>query len=457
MLENIKSFYFYKIIFSFINEKKKLKIAKYNKKIQNKIDINLTNYKIFSDRYIVYEINGKGKEYNSYTHKLIFEGEFKNGERNGKGKEYDYLGKVEFEGEYLNGEKNGKGKEYSLDDIIFEGEYLNGEKNGKGIKYISRDKIEFEGEYKDGKKWSGKEYDLKEPVFYELKDGKGFFKQYYRDYFFEGEYYNGERNGKGKEYNYGRNVLLFEGEYLNDKRWNGKGYDLFNKNIYILKNGNGFMKEYDFEERIKFEGEYLNGERNGKGKEYDRGSLSFIGEYLNGKRNGKGKEYYYNDLIFEGEYLNGKRNGKGKGYGVLSHITYEGNYSNGKESGNGKLYNQKGELIFEGEFLYGKKIKGKAFIHGILEYEGEYLYDAKWNGKGYDKNGNIIYELKNGNGNVREYNNEGKLIYEGEYLKGRKNGKGIEYGDITGLKHEGIFENGKFIDGIISFEEYEIN
>ena len=141
----------------------------------------------------------------------------------------------------------------------------------------------------------------------------------------------------------------------------------------------------------------------------------------------------------------------------MSHITYEGNYSNGKESGNGKLYNQKGELIFEGEFLYGKKIKGKAFIHGILEYEGEYLYDAKWNGKGYDKNGNIIYELKNGNGNVREYNNEGKLIYEGEYLKGRKNGKGIEYGDITGLKHEGIFENGEFIDGIISFEEYEIN
>ena len=30
------------------------------------------------------------------------------------------------------------------------------------------------------------------------------------------------------------------------------------------------------------------------------------GEYLNGKRNGKGKEYYDNgDLKFEGEYLNG--------------------------------------------------------------------------------------------------------------------------------------------------------
>ena len=34
---------------------------------------------------------------------------------------------------------------------------------------------------------------------------------------------------------------------------------------------------------------------------------------LNGERNGKGKEYYGNDkLEYEGEYLNGERNGKGK-------------------------------------------------------------------------------------------------------------------------------------------------
>ena len=50
----------------------------------------------------------------------------------------------------------------------------------------------------------------------------------------------------------------------------------------------------------------------GKGKEYNYdGDLIFEGEYLNGKRNGKGKEYDYYDgkLIFEGEYLNGKRKG----------------------------------------------------------------------------------------------------------------------------------------------------
>ena len=48
-----------------------------------------------------------------------------------------------------------------------------------------------------------------------------------------------------------------------------------------------------FSDKLEYEGEYLNGERNGKGKEYNNdGELIFEGEYLNGKRwNGKGKEH----------------------------------------------------------------------------------------------------------------------------------------------------------------------
>ena len=49
---------------------------------------------------------------------------------------------------------------------------------------------------------------------------------------------------------------------------------------------------------LLFEGEYLNEKRNGKGKKY-KWKLSFEGEYLNDKRNSKGKEYNWNDnLIF---------------------------------------------------------------------------------------------------------------------------------------------------------------
>ena len=73
--------------------------------------------------------------------------------------------------------------------------------------------------------------------------------------------------------------------------------------IYELNNGNGKVKEYKDGE-LEFEGEYLNGKRNGIGKEYNfEGQLMYEGEYLNNKKwNGKGKEYNDDELIFEGKY-----------------------------------------------------------------------------------------------------------------------------------------------------------
>ena len=100
MLENIKSSYIVKIVFSYIYEKKKLKLVKFNKSLQRKIDININNYIHFKGKYIIYELNGIGKEYDD-NDELIFEGEYLNGKRNGRGKEYYDNGKLEFEGEYL--------------------------------------------------------------------------------------------------------------------------------------------------------------------------------------------------------------------------------------------------------------------------------------------------------------------------------------------------------------------
>ena len=102
--------------------------------------------------------------------------------------------------------------------------------------------------------------------------------------------------------------MEYEGEFRYDRKWTRKGYDTNGNKIYELINGNGKIKEYYGNSKLKFEGEYLNGEKNGKGKEYDNGNLIFEDEYLNGEKNGKGKEYYENGrLKFEGEYLNGKR------------------------------------------------------------------------------------------------------------------------------------------------------
>ena len=57
--------------------------------------------------------------------------------------------------------------------------------------------------------------------------------------------------------------------------------------------------------------------------------------------------------------------------------------------------------------------------------------------------GNIIYELINGDGKVKEYWNNGKLLFEGEYLNGKRNGKGKEYDWNGKLEFDGEYLNGK--------------
>ena len=109
---------------------------------------------------------------------------------------------------------------------MFEGEYLNGEKNGKG---------------------------------------KEFF--YNGNLLFEGNYLHNKRHGKGQEYNK-NGELIFEGEYLYNNKYNGKGYDEDGNKISSIRYGKGYVKKYDYYGNLEFSGEYLNGERNGKGKEY---------------------------------------------------------------------------------------------------------------------------------------------------------------------------------------------
>ena len=259
----------------------------------------------------------------------------------------------------------------------------------------------FNEEYKNGLRWTGTIFNG-DYSFSELKNGKGYIKYINSDGYivYEAQYLNGKRNGKGKEYD-GYGALRFEGEYKNGKKWNGKGYDSSKNVIYELINGIKKVKEYNNFCDLSLEVKHLNEEKNCKGKEYyNNGQLKYEGEYLNNERNGKGKEYY-----------------------------------------------ESGELKFEGIYLYNFKLNGKEYIKGKLEYEGDYLYGNKFNGKGFDENGNIIYELNNGDGNVKEYDDNGKLKFEGKYLNGKKS-KGKEYNDKGIIYYYGEYLNGQRWNGI---------
>ena len=333
---------------------------------------------------------------------LEFEGEFLN-DKEWIGTKYDKNGNINYK---LNNNITGTGVGIELwGNCIkrYEGKYINGKRNGKGKEYYFNGELKFEGEYLNDLKWNGKGYDpfKNNNILYKTKDGKGSIK-YYNDItyrlFYEGEYVFGNRNGKGKDYcdgklryegnflndkrngkgkeynikgnlyfegeylydfkikgkNYINEKVEYEGEFLYNKKWNGKGYDENGNFIYQIINGNGKIKEYDLFGELRFEGEYLNGIRNGKGKEYFKGELQYEGEYLNGKRNGKGKEYLIGELKYEGEYLDGKRNGKGKEY-LINRYWFEGEFVNGKKNGKGKKFFD-GKLFYNTKYLNGKLI-----------------------------------------------------------------------------------------------------
>ena len=117
MLFNINSKYNLESIFSFIECKKKLEIIIYNKKLQEKLNININYYKGISKKILKIDKNGIGTIYNLFTNEKCFEGEYSNKKKNGKGKEYQG-NEISFEGEYKNGKKNGYGKKYNLNNLL---------------------------------------------------------------------------------------------------------------------------------------------------------------------------------------------------------------------------------------------------------------------------------------------------------------------------------------------------
>ena len=316
---------------------------------------------------------------------------------------------------------------------------------------LSYKKWKYKGQFLNGKRnGKGKEYIYK-------------YEHYFQNdatyLLFDGEYINNSRV-KGKEY-YENGNLKFEGEYLFNRKWGGKGYDINGNILYELKNGNGYVeednkkkiikifygenidknninlkrmgKEYNFDGKLIFDGEYLwNRRLKGKYNEYYENELVLVGEYLHSELwTGKGKQYNLGDgLIFDGEYIDGKKNGYVKVFDCMHYLEYEGQYKNGEKNGLGKNYYYNNIISYEGEFLSGKK-------NGF--------------GKDYDSKGKLLFE---GNYVKGERNGYGKefykndLLFEGEYVNNKKwNGKGKEYemiiwGEET-LAFEGEYLNGK--------------
>ena len=129
-----------------------------------------------------------------------------------------------------------------------------------------------------------------------------------------------------------------------------------------IKHGKG--KIYYSDGNIKYEGEFVNGKKEGRGKLIFVNGEYYIGQFSNNKLNGKGKMYYNNSTIkYKGDFVNGKMERSGK-YIFEDGDYYIGQFSNGMRNGKGILYYKNNNIRYEGDFVNNK-----------MEGNGKYFYE----------------------------------------------------------------------------------
>ena len=171
--------------------------------------------------------------------------------------------------------------------------------------------------------------------------------------------------------------------------------------------------------------------------------FQYNGIIIDGKKEGKGKLIYPDGSFYEGNFKNDLFNGKG--IFVNNNWIYKGDFLNGKKHGKGKI-----------EINIIKKKNSDNNNNKNENKIGKKIYEGDWE-----------YDYINGDGIEIIENEKGKIIYNGHFIKGKKNGKGKlilsngceYYGDFNNdsIEGNGIFKwndikyyNGQWSDNYIN-------
>lgn len=355
--------------------------------------------------------HGNGIEYWK-SGNVNYKGNWLENKRHGDGKLFYETGELWYNGKWDKHMFNEYGKEYNSDGSMrYDGEWLNDKMHGKGIFFIN-ETVRYEGDMKDGKMCgNGKLLDNIQIYDGEFRDNKkcGHGVEYNRNgvIIYRGNFEDNERKGKGTEYiteykikEYDENsILIYEGDIFNgDKNGKGKYTCILTNTIYDgewkdnKRHGYGIVRDL-YKNFIIYEGEFVN-DKQYNGKWYSsKDRLSYEGiidkdgvSYISYKRNKQLANVYIYDkshnITYKGEYNihTKKREGKGNVF-VNNKKVYSGIFENDTYHGEGVEFNKFGNVYFRGTFVNGEKSYGKEYDYDRVIYVGSFVNGVRHDGE----------------------------------------------------------------------------
>ncbi len=386
---------------------------------------------------------------------------------------YHPNGKIASEGNMRDGKPDGYWKTYNEKGVLIaEGNRVNFELDSTWNFYNDSARLVLQINYKNGLKEGirrtfREDEILEENFTNDIKNGLSI------TYFPDGKikrtvnFVNGFEDGIAREFSPDGTVITLL-EYR-------RGFIVDRENINrVDKRGlkQGRWKYFYDNGSVKLEGIYRDDRKNGYFKEYDeKGMLTNISKYVNDELQQETPElvkldvrtdYYPNGkpktvASYKGDVPQGvRREYDSSGRVVASYTFNKGKLvsegiidDEGVKDGPWKEYYEEGELRAEGSYNQGKRVGKWKFYHqnGSVEQDGNYNNQGNPEGawKWYFENGNVERDeaYRNGltDGPYTEYDENGKVVVQGEYVDGLEEGFWkFQYGDT---REEGTFKGGK--------------
>jgi len=298
--------------------------------------------------------------------------------------------------------------------------FTNGQLNGPWLKYHKNGQLFEKGTYETGKKtgfWQ-----------YYTKVGQEKTIAFWKEGIKIPDCITGTYSSEGRCF---EKTMFYMGEFNLTGEYDGHGV------------------EWDLRISRTYEGEWLDGKKNGQGTAtYSTGS-EYVGNWLDDKMHGQGTSTYADGDKYIGDWKDNKRHGQGT-YTWANGNKYVGESKNDKIHGLG-TYIWKSGRTFKGNWKDSRRHgQGTYTGWGKNKYVGEYK-DGVRSGKGTQTDEKSTYVgdwkdgKKHGRGTLTKQNGPYEIVYVGQFKNGLKNGIGYEFS--TGKRNSKKWESKKYNHG----------